>query len=329
MFRRSPIVCVLLLSTACSTVGVPVPVLRPARIDTSRYPRMAVGETTGYDGPAVAAHMERAITELGLLKLVERRRLDAVEAEQRFGASGRVAEGTAVSIGQMEGAAAVILVDADHAATESLGSQQTQCAVQGKLVACTINTRTVAVELKAALKVIAGESSAVVGTEGHVCRRQLQVQATDAEPPAIDWAPALADCQAEAGAAFVRVVSPYREVVVAPFRRDSDLKALDTGIAYAKQGEWDQAVEVFRGAVEEAQARAAKLGPKILSYAQFDLGLAYAYKGDFETGLTHMNAAFRTFNDDGYLEQVAEIKRRIAERKRLQEQTAPAAPQGS
>lgn len=66
------------------------------------------------------------------------------------------------------------------------------------------------------------------------------------------------------------MIAPYEEKVAVTLYNDSKMPELEQGISYAKIGQWEKSIELFKEATEKY-----KDSPKIMvDKAHFDLGIA-------------------------------------------------------
>src|SRR5688500_11250422 len=97
--------------SACSRTVFQVPRMRPAEVNLAAHKRLALGGIAGEGGERVVAALTDALVAAQRFEVLDRQHLHAVFKEQDFGTSGRVADDTAISVGQMTGATVLLVGD--------------------------------------------------------------------------------------------------------------------------------------------------------------------------------------------------------------------------
>lgn len=331
MSSRAPAVLLATLvlalsSSACSTTYFVVQRRAPAEVNLPAGLPMAVAKVAGEEGDALASELTQALVRTQRFQVLERQRIGAAIAELRFSSEGYVSDDTAISFGEMTGAASLVVGEvqlADY--QEDIREQAQECAREGKTVPCTAYTRTAKGALRVVLEVVETQTGRVLAAKTLTAERKATTQAVDQLPAPIDQRVSMmVECRAEVVEAFVKVVAPHDVAVRVALRTDDDLPQLETGNNYAMVGNWSAAVEQYRAAVE--RARAAALKPEQLAAATYNLGIGLGYSGDFDGGLAQIEQAFALDPDPLYREQLEVVRQYKADAAKIAEQEPGRAP---
>jgi len=102
-----------------------VPINRPAEINLMGIKQIAIGNIQGNAGRAISESITEKLFQSDHFKVVDRANLKKVLSEQSLGASGAVDEDTAVKIGKLLGASALITGRSDVKFTKSRSVSKT------------------------------------------------------------------------------------------------------------------------------------------------------------------------------------------------------------
>jgi tetratricopeptide (TPR) repeat protein len=127
---------------------------------------------------------------------------------------------------------------------------------------------------------------------------------------------------------FMKAISPWQEIVDAPFVKDSDVPQLELGINYAQQGQWQEALAKFEEALAKSQSQ-SDIDQDTLAKVYWDLGLAYEYTSQFDGAENAIKKAFEISKEEDYLAELKNIQRLREEHQRLLEQTGEQTPPAS
>lgn len=305
-----------LFGTACGTTYFTVTRRAPAEIDIPAGMAIAVAEIQGEEGDALANELTQALVESRRFQVLERQRLEAAMRELAFSAAGHVSDATAMSFGQMTGAATLVVGQVEEAGYGERVEEATEPCEDGE---CTRRTRLGTTKLRVNLKVIETETGKVLAAKNLEAQQRRRTTAVNAEPPAIvEQAEMRQQCRSELVRRFMTVISPYDRQVQVALRSDDDLPELETGNNYARIGNWEAAVEQYRSAVSKAEAGA--LPPKKLAKALYNLGVGLGYSGRYDEGIGHIERAYAQDPDSLYRQQVQQIRAFKEESARLRAQ---------
>lgn len=308
------------------TIGIPVQVLRPAEINMNRYKQIAVGGIQGSHGAEMTGLVQQRLVDSNRFTVVDRQNLERVLREQGLASSDLADPRAAVKLGKLLPSAALVFGRVDENYSENVSSSEGTCTSStGKTKRkCYTNTRVGKAVVRGTFTVTDVETGAVLRTKVIPCELGASTEALDKQPAAIDAQALLSECREGVAQEFLKSIVPYRETVYAPFQEDSDLPQIQQGINFAKLGKWDDAIEKFLQAVETVSAN-PKTSGETAARAYFNLGLAYEYSGRYDEALKHVEQAYSLQPEEVYLLETREIKRRIAEKRKLEEQLGPGA----
>lgn len=297
-----------ILASGCSYTPLTVTRLAPAELDIATGKAVAVTTIAGNGGESLATALTEALVQTGRFQVLERRRLEAVMSELRFSAAGHVSDETAMSFGEMTGAALLVVGEVARAEyQEQLKAEVQKCSKDGKLVECTVNTRSASYALRVSLEVVETESGRVIGARTLAAEKKQEVKATDLEPPQLAVEPELsAECRAEVVAAFARMVAPHQVQVTVFLRTDDKLPELEAGNVQAQIGNWTGAIEQYQSAVAKAALQPA--APELQAMAYYNLGIGYGYSGAYKEGLEALQQAITLDPDPRYREQLGVVR---------------------
>jgi tetratricopeptide (TPR) repeat protein len=161
------------------------------------------------------------------------------------------------------------------------------------------------------LKVVELETGKILAVKMINEEAERTTKAIDEYPPYPDKDAALNEAVNKAVDQFIKTISPYWEQVEVKFCRYSVIfPDLREGERLAKAGMWEEALEKFKAAAERRPTDEC---------AWYDLGIAYLYTNRFNEAEKAFKEAFKLGCQEA-IEQIAIVKRRIEEVKKLEEQ---------
>lgn len=315
---------VFLFLIGCSTVGVKVPVLRPAEINLKGKKELVIGEISGRQSNKMSAHVKQKAVDSGYFKVIDRKHLDEVMAELKLSTSDLVDSSSRKKLGKLMTGSILIMGDIlDYTYREKSTKKTQECTkmVNNKLYKykCTRYYRKGTAIVRAAFDVIDIETGETLRSKTLESKQNKSTQATDKRAPKIDRNSLLDTCMQKIASKLMRSIAPWREVVTANFKKNGDLPMMEVGISYAQAGLWDDALEQFEAAVEVADTN-PEISPKVAAQAHWNLGLAYEYTGQFEDAEVCIKKAFAISTDADYLKELQNIEKLKSDHKKLREQ---------
>jgi hypothetical protein len=327
-----------LLLSGCASGRVRVPVMRPAEINLSRYPTLGVAGLAGGDGAStVTGLLEEALIGTRRFQVVDRQRIDAVMSELQLASTDLADSGKSVKLGSLLVAGALIdgrveerYVETPHEETfrDKKGAEHVHRFTEARL---TVHASLRVTDVTTGTLLLVREVEAVRGTFGsdagaHLARSLLGAvlgHALDVEHDTTDAAPDRSGFEREARAEvvrrFVEAITPTQQFVEVSFATDSAVPQLETGVAWARRGEWQKAQDTF-GAAVQACERDVNISAPTLAKAYLDAGLAQAYGGAPEKALPLLEKAYALSAERRMLDELDAAKRLIADRTRVAEQ---------
>ncbi|MEZ0313268.1 MAG: CsgG/HfaB family protein [Myxococcota bacterium] len=312
-----PLLCTLSLAvfaTGCSATRVSVPRMAPAEIDVGGYKRLAIGGVGGRGGEHVSAELTRALFATQRFEVLDRQNLAQLTKEQDFQISGRVSDDSAVSIGQMIGAAALVVGDImNYSYDENVSQQSIDCTEKAekgkrppKKKTCTDYQRTAKAQVTVSLKVLDTESGKVLAAKTLDAGDNRETKARDAMPADINAGDQmLAGCVKTIADTFARVIAPHTVQVAVELADDGDLPELERGNNYAKIGNWRQALGEYNAAVARLPGDFSN-GDQAKAY--YNLGVAYGYSGDLDRGIAELERSYALEPEDRTAAEIAKLK---------------------
>lgn len=325
------------VGTACSTVYVPVVVMRPAEIDLHGKRELVLHGFDGEGGVAIEARLKDQVARSGYLKLVERRNLDRVMAELQLSTSELASTESRKKLGQLMTGSIMVTCRLDsYGYEEKVDREERKCkrTKDKKEIeyTCYDDKRRGEAKVSAGFDVVDIETGENIAPKFVQCLR-VKTTSENSEkktpsPPSIDGSSMVSECADVVVSDFLKAIMPWKDTVQAPFQKTSELPELEQGIEYAKNGQWPDAVQRFRDAVEKA-SQAEGISPKDRAKAHFDLALAYEYTSRFDEAVEQAKLAYELTSDTDYLDEVPKIETRRAEEQRLKQQQAGKPGSGS
>jgi tetratricopeptide (TPR) repeat protein len=311
------------LATGCGTVGVRVPVMRPAEVNMSGYHSIGIGGLTGQNANLFATSLEEALIKSERFQVVDRENLARVMRELQLSASDLADPNNAARLGKQITAHALIFGTLDEKYREERGDEG---YTDKNGVRHMIHKLRGEVSLTAAFKITDVSTGALIVAKTIEEKRDDTNTGVDERPRPIDREGLSKSARGSVLTRFVRAIVPHREFMQANFFTDGDLPQLETGVGYAQRGDWKKAQDQFNEAIQSAE-RNPKISTKLVGKAYWDLGLAYEYSGDYVKATDLVQKAYERTQDQEMLGELDNIKRLEAEARKVAEQSGqPAAP---
>ena len=317
-----PLVCLFFWS--CSTVGVKVPVIRPAEINLKGKNELVVGQMSGRKADKMSAYIKQKALESGYFKVIDRNHLDKVMAELKLSTSDLVDNNSRKKLGRLMTGSVLILGNIlDYKYSENMSRETRVCTrtVENKeyKYKCTQYYRKGTAVVRASFDIVDIETSETLRSKALESRQYGATRAINERPARIDSNLLLDTCMKKVASNLIRAIAPWKDVVTANFKKDGDLPMMEAGIGYAQAGLWDDALIQFKSAVEMADTN-PDISPKVAALAYWNLGLAYEYTAQFEDAEASIKKAFALSSDADYLRELKNIEKLKSDNKRLKEQ---------
>ena len=308
----------------CSTVGVKVPVMRPAEINLKGKNELVVGQISGRMADKMSAYVKQKAVDSAYFKVIDRKHLDRVMAELKLSTSDLVDNNSRKKLGKLMTGSVLIMGNIlDYNYMENLSREIRECTktVKKKVYKykCTQYYRKGTAVVRASFDIVDIETGETLRSKALESRRNASTSATNEQPARIDSNLLLDTCMKEVATNLIRAIAPWKDVVTANFKKDGDLPMMEVGIGYAQAGLWDDALLQFKSAVEMTDTN-PDISPKVAALAYWNLGLTYEYTAQFEDAETCIKKAFALSSDADYLRELKNIEKLKSEKKKLREQ---------
>jgi tetratricopeptide (TPR) repeat protein len=332
MFRKpqlslGPILALSLVSLflfGCSTVGVKVPVMRPAEINLKGKNELVVGRMSGRKADKMNAYVKQKAVDSGYFKVIDRKHLDRVMAELKLSTSDLVDTDSRKKLGKLMTGSVLIMGNIlDYNYTEDMSREVRECTKKVKKKVykyrCTRYYRKGTAVVRASFDIVDIETGETLRSKALEGKRSYATSATNEQPAGIDSNLLLDTCMKIVATDLIRAIAPWKDIVTAKFKKDGDLPMMETGIIYAQAGLWDDALSQFKSAVEMADTN-PDISPKVAALAHWNLGLAYEYTAQFDDAEASVKKAFALSSNADYLRELKNIEKRKSENKKLRQQ---------
>ena len=304
------------LASACSQVKVSVPVMRPAEVNMAGYHSIAVGGLNGSGHELMAAALEEGLVKSERFQVVDREHLAQVMRELRLSASDLADPSKASALGKQVTANALIFGNVDERYKEDKSEESFSDKGGVRHVIHKLHGQA---RVVATLKVTDVATGALIVAKSFDEKREDSNTGVDEAPKAIDRDGLSKQARTTILNAFLHAIVPHKEILDASFFTHGDLPQLETGVGYAKRGDWKKAQETFNATIQDAE-RNPKISTQVLGKAYWNLALAYEYSGDYDKATALVDKAYQLTQDGDMLAEQDNIKRLQSDQRKLAEQ---------
>jgi len=318
-------VLLLILASGCSTVKVPMKVTHPAEINMTEYKQIAVGDIDGNMGRAFSDGIKNSLVESGRFKVVDRSRMKQVMAELNLSQSDLIDSKNRVKLGRLLSASAMIAGHTEGKYKEKITTSKGKCGSKKEgYYTCTRYHRKGVYSTSGSIDVIDVATGEIIRSKVLNASYKDTNSATDKRPDPIDKDSLAAKALSRNINTFLKSIKPWTETVHVPFKTDGSIPDLEKGINQAKIGDLDKSIRTFADAAKAAEGN-AKIKPKSIATAYFDLGLAYHFSWEFDKAIAAFKKAYEMNASDSYIKWVKYTEKQKKERKKLEAQGAAGA----
>jgi len=315
MRAKAQWICSLLtlmfLTTAGCASSVKVPVTRPAEINLRGNNKIAIGEIRGDGGQFIADLMTSRLFETGQFEVVDRSNLARIMKEHSLNMSGAIDQKTAAHLGKLV-AAAVIVFGNVSTYKYDLSKWPGKRWTDGKGVPHTTYHAKGVSRVTLSVQVVGLTTGTVLAAKTISKNSEQECTKNDAWPADPDGEAIMRAAAYDAVNAFIKMIVPYTEYVEVSFAKsDSNIPELERGINFAKTGQWADALDQFKAAADNNPQHQG---------AFWNLGLAYEYSAMFGQAEDAFRKADQIKPCEKCIKEIANVKRRAAEHKKLGEQ---------
>ncbi len=311
--KSTAVFLLIALFSQCGTTTIVVPVMRPAEINLGNLKKIAVGRVSGEAARDVEDDLIGQLIETDAFEVLDRSNLDRIIREYRLSMSELIDEKTALQLGNLIGAAALIFARvADHRYNEQVLQGDPYKDKEGKTHVR--HTREGKARVMIHFRITDLTTGRFIYAKDITHDALGQTSAVDGRPPRIDDEDLLRSARRTVVRQFVNRVAPHWENVHVRMLTDSELPELESGVSYAKIREWERAIELFKSATDKYAGHESR------HKAFYNLGVAYEFSARFEEAVAALHKAFELYADNDYLAEIESCRRREREYKRVQEQ---------
>lgn len=324
MTRLVSLAAVLIL-TACSTVSVNIPVMKPAEINVARYRHIGVDRLQNDYDQTISNMLKTKLVESNRFVVLDRQNMGRVNAELERSA-GVLADSTnGPQLGKQLTAAALVLgaIEAQDY-NENVEKYEYETKNQkGQVTRHVTYTRKGRAVVRVTFQVTDVETSQVIKAKQieHVVTDSTS--ATDQYPRQLNREGMLQNARQQVVEKFVKAITPHSVNMSVSFLKDGKLPQLEAAVNLVKAGQYEDAEKMVTEAIELAEK--GGLPPKTVSKAYWNRGLIREYSGQFEAARADVKKAFQYDANEDYLAELGNIATRESDEKKLKEQTGPAA----
>lgn len=300
-------ICIIFFLSSCAP-SIRVPILKPAEINLRGINNIAIGNISGNIGPSVADILTSRLFESEKFTVVDRQNLDRIMREHQLNLSGAVDQETAAKMGELTGAACLIIGNArmkyrlnrrkGKARKDKEGKWHQTHKVEG--IAKVIST----------LKVIGLTTGKILAV------KTIKKEASDSDWETDSW-PADPDKDSIVSSAvndmidaFMKMIAPYTVYIKVKFEK-SDLPESESAINFAQQGLWKDALEQFKLAKNKAPTEPG---------LWYNLGIGYEYNYMYRQAIEAFKEANKIEPSSQYIDEIRNVKYLRAERLKLEQQ---------
>ena len=332
-FFNTPIllfICGIFLLLSC-TPQVEVQRLKPAQVNLSSYPKIALGKIEGKGGDQIAGKLTQNLAESEYFQVVERKHLKSILKEQDLSISEVSNPNNAVKLGKLLTGSAMLFGEVyTRNYRQNISRDKRTCTNDdGEEYRCYSYTLSSNWNLNTNLKLVDTSTGKVLASKTFE-KSETRSSSETGELPQVNWnkVHVFAQLEDEIVQEFMQVISPHKVSLDVYMYKDSkalnlfgniQLPQLKTGIKYAKQGDWQSAIEKFQSAVNKAE-RDPSVSADLRAKAHYNLGIAFGYSGKYNKGLKQIEKAINIKPQDVFFKQKTKIKQFIEDEKKLKQQ---------
>ena len=309
----------LIFINGCGTVKVPIKVTHPAEINMSQYKQIAISDIRGNMGQAFSDGLKNRLIESGRFNVVDRYRMKQIMKELKLSQSDLADSGNTIKLGKLMCVSALIAGHTEGNYKETTTRKRGKCYKDKKEYSCTTYFRKGIFSTSGSIDVIDIQTGQIIRSKVLNAVHNKSTSATDDTPPSIDKGSLENAALSENLETFMKAITPWDEMVQVPFKSDTNIPDLEHGINLAKIGELNEAIKIFRFAAKAAEEN-AKINPKSIAKAYWNLGLACEYSCDYDNAVSAFKKAYALNPKDEYSKEIKNAQKLKAEKKKLDEQ---------
>jgi hypothetical protein len=283
-----------------------VPITRPAEINLKGIKQIVIGDIQGNVGTALSEALTEKLFISNQFIIVDRANLDKMLKEQALGASGTVDEDTAIRIGKLIGASALIVGRSNANVNKSRRESQTFYDKNNKPYRyCHAKTE---VNQSTSIKVIDLTTGQVVAVKNLSKSDDKEDLDKDRYPPFPTETPLINNTTKATVEEFTKFIVPYTELVEVGFENDKTPEC-KSGVAFAQNGDWRNALDQFKAAVKKEPSN---------NKSWYNLGVAYEYNFMYDEAISALKKSNQLKHSSKTISEIQNVKKLEADQKKLE-----------
>ncbi|MBF0120501.1 MAG: tetratricopeptide repeat protein [Desulfobacterales bacterium] len=313
------------LCFSCTTVRVPCKIIHPADVNMSKYKQLAVDEFKGKCGHDAKGYFKEKLTQSDRFTVVDRAHLDKIQTELSLSQSGASDNSAKLSIGKLITASAIISGHISCDYDENITSEDKKCTKydpktkESYEYSCIRYKRYGTYRISGDIDVIDVETGRTISTKTLKTKADELTSKIDGTPEPIDKGALKIKCMDKLVSDFAKTILPWTTIEEIPYKKASNIPALEIGINKVRIGEMDEAIQIFLESLNSLK-KDPKIKPKDISVILWDLGLTYEYSWQFDKAIEAFKEAYILNPDDNLREEIENVYKLKEERKKLEEQ---------
>ncbi len=302
--------------------------MKPAAINLSGYKKIAIGDVKGIGGDEISYMLTQALFDSGRFEVLDRENLRSIMKEQEMSIGDEFDPNSSVELGKMIGSAALVFGNVTRRDyNQKTSTTEGTCSDGKRQWKCSTFTLTGTWNQNASFKVIDTSSGKILATKGLKKSTQRSISKRERHPSP-DWTREDGFAVTSKGIIdeFMKVIAPYRIVEEVKLFTNKKLPELKKGIDFAKNEDWNNAIEQFREACNKAD-KDPEIKDKIRARAHYNLGIALGYSGqDYDEAIKEIENAIKIKPEDEFYKAIKKIKGFKRDAERLKDQQVKAIP---
>jgi len=274
-----------------------------------------------FPGSRVSEMLVAKLVQNGYYTVIERSRIEEIMQEQSLALSGLVDENSAINIGQMLGAEALITGSGAYSVKdEGVWESYTETEKKnGKKVKVEKErykiTRNISCDIT--FRVIDVSSGSVTASKTIKQSNDDTQNTGDDEQAAVDglndWYPIVNELVDKILDKTVQQIAPHT-ITEKRKLEEGESKKMESALEYAKRDLWDEALEIWQ------EVAAGKYDKEDKIAAIYNLGVYNEIFGFYDKSEAFYEQCYKMTSDSKYLDDRARIKKRIKEAELLRQQ---------
>ena len=291
--------------SACAP-SAKIPVTRPAEINLIGIKQIVIGDIQGNAGTRLTGALTEQLFISEHFKIVDRANLDKMLKEQALGASGTVDEKTAIEIGKILGASALIVGRSDVNIYKSHRESQTFYDKNNTPYRyCHSKTE---VHQNTSISVIDLTTGQVVAAKTISNSDQKEEVGRDRYPPFPNESILIDNTNRATVMKFTKLIVPYTEQVEVSLENDKTPEG-KVGVAFAQKGDWRNALEQFKAAVDNNPSNYK---------SWYNLGVAYEYNFRYDEAISALKRSNKLKPSSKCITEIQNVSKLKADQEKLE-----------